>query len=69
MNNWQTVFTTTQLYKADIVKDILANSGIPAVVVNKQDNAYKFGNIEVSVIQNSVLLAIKIIGDIKWNDE
>jgi len=69
VNSWQTVFTTTQLYQADIVKNVLAHRGIQAVIINKQDTAYKFGNIEVNVSQDSVLMAIKIIEDIKWKDE
>ena len=55
MSNWQSVFTTDQVYQADIVKGVLADRGIQAVVVNKQDTAYKFGHIEVNVGRDSVL--------------
>ena len=70
MSNWQSVFTTDQVYQADIVKGVLADRGIRAVVVNKQDTVYKFGHIEVNVDRDSVLKAIKIIKEeIRWEDE
>lgn len=70
MNSWQTVFTTDKYHQAEIVKNVLSDRDIQAVIINKQDTSYKFGTIEVNVDQNSVLRAIKIIEEeIKWNDE
>ena len=45
----------------EIVKDVLVNAGLQAVVFNKQDYAYKFGSLRVMVNPDSVMPALKII--------
>jgi len=70
VSSWHTVYTTDKSYQADIVKDVLMDRGVQAVIVNKQDTSYKFGTIEVNVDQDSVMRAKKIIEEeIKWDDE
>ena len=61
MTQWQTVFKTSQSYQAEIVKGVLSENGIQAVVVNKQDSAYHFGFYEVKVEQDHVLSALQIV--------
>lgn len=70
MSNWQTVFNTTIPHQAEIVKDVLTNQGVSAVVINLQDHAYKFGRVEVRVNPDGVIKALKIIEEeIKFGDE
>ena len=53
-----------------MVKDILANEQIQAMVVNLKDSAYQLGRLEVRVSPDSVMKAIKIIKeDIKFDNE
>lgn len=40
MDNWTSVFETDQLYKAELVKDILCNNDIDAVILNQKDSSY-----------------------------
>ncbi len=61
MKDWQMVYKTTILHRAEIVKDTLANHGILAVIVNKNDAAYQFGHLELHVNANDVLRSIKLI--------
>jgi hypothetical protein len=61
MSQWQTVFKTKQAYQAEIVKSVLIDRDIPAVVINKQDSAYHLGYYEVAVAQEDVLNAMQII--------
>lgn len=63
MSKWTVVFTDEVLHRAEIVKDVLFDNDIPAVLINKKDSAYQFGVCEVSVEQENVLKAIKIIED------
>lgn len=52
MDNWVSVFTTTEVFEADRMKELLGESGIPAVVLNQLDSAYKiFGELNVMVNQ------------------
>ncbi len=70
MSNWQTVFESKVPHQAEIVKDILTNAGLQAIVINKQDYAYKFGALEVKVNPDSVMRALKIIEeDIHFDNE
>jgi hypothetical protein len=49
-NNWVKVYTTENAFTAEIIKQGLIESDIPAVVLNKQDSSYKsFGLLTVMV--------------------
>ena len=37
------VFSTDQLYEAELVKQYLSGFGISAFIMNKKDSFYKFG--------------------------
>ncbi len=51
-DSWISIFSTPHPWQADIAKQILAENGIEAVVLNKQDSSYTvFGEIEVYVSQ------------------
>lgn len=63
-SKWQKVYDTNLKYRGEIVKAVLAEHEIPAVLVDKQDTAYHFGLIEVYVAPNHVLSAVKIIQDV-----
>ncbi|HBI81549.1 MAG TPA: hypothetical protein DDY04_06355 [Bacteroidales bacterium] len=45
--NWQEVFSTSQPWQAEMAKQILEENGIAAVVVNRKDSSYLFGEINV----------------------
>lgn len=50
MNNWISVFETDQLYKAELVKEVLCDNGVEAVILNQKDSSYNaFGTIQVMV--------------------
>jgi DNA-binding transcriptional regulator WhiA len=63
MDNWKKVFTNNQQHKAEIVKAILEENEIPAVVVSKKDSLYQLGNYEVHVSSEDILKALKMIDD------
>jgi len=64
VSKWSKVYESKEPYRAEIVKDILDQKGINAVVMNKKDSAYYiFGQLEVHVEAKSVLNALKIIED------
>ncbi|GHE74709.1 MULTISPECIES: DUF2007 domain-containing protein [Roseivirga] len=70
MSNWQTVYSTTLPHQAEIVKDLLINAGLAAIVFNLQDHSYRIGSLEVKVKREDVLRAIKLINeDISFSHE
>jgi hypothetical protein len=63
MNNWQKVYTTLNMHRAEIVKGVLETHGIPAVILSKKDTSYHFGHCEVMAPAEDTLQALKIIED------
>lgn len=58
MVNWECVYTADQPYRAEIIRMVLADNNIEAVVVNKKDSSYMlFGEAEVHVRSEDVILA------------
>ncbi|WP_018336843.1 DUF2007 domain-containing protein [Butyricimonas synergistica] len=50
MDNWVSVFSTTEVFVAERIKEVLTDSGIPAVILNQRDSSYMtFGDINVMV--------------------
>ena len=62
------IFESKQEYKAEIVKDVLADQGFDPVIVNKKDTAYNmFGLFEVHVAPKHAVRAIRVVeNDIKF---
>ena len=65
---WEVIFRSTAGYKTEMLKDILEDSEIPSVVINKQDSSYLIGEFEVYVKQNDVLLAKQIVNRFETNE-
>lgn len=59
---WEMIFSSSALYYVEIMKALLQDEDIPAVIVNKQDSAYiVIGEIELYVKREDVLKAKQII--------
>ncbi len=56
--NWRKIYSTTELYKAQIIKEILDEEDIEVVYINKKDSTYgSFGDVEIYVHVDKVLPA------------
>lgn len=61
-DNYTSVYSTKQQYKAQILVQVLADEGIEAHLLNQQDSMYvTIGSIEVMVHNNDVLKAKQIV--------
>lgn len=59
---WKKIKVYTNAIEAEIVKQMLEESGIPAIVLNKQDSSYLvFGKIELYVNQHDEQQALILI--------
>jgi hypothetical protein len=65
--NWVKVYSASDLYKAEIVKGLLIDSGINAVLINKKDSAYLIGEVEIYVIPDHVIMAKRLINKQEGN--
>jgi predicted glycosyltransferase len=62
MESWVKVFENQNQIRAEIVKGVLEENGISAVVMNKKETVYHvFGTYEVLVPNENVLEAMKLI--------
>lgn len=58
--NWVRIFTSTNYYQAEIVKQMLIENQIDTVLLNKQDSSHRtFGDIEVYIHQQDFSNAIE----------
>lgn len=51
--DWVVIYNTNKLYQAEMLKEILFDNGIEAVILNKKDSAYLIGDAEVYVHQSN----------------
>lgn len=62
MDNWVTVFETDQLYLAEMVKGVLYENNIDAVLLSHKDSSYPMlGSIQILVNPNDQEKAAEII--------
>lgn len=62
MNDWIAIFETDQLYQAEMIKGMLSDGGIEAVILNQKDSSYQiFGTIKVMVPEELQEIAREII--------
>ncbi len=60
--NWVKIYTSTNFYQSEIIKQVLTEHQIDAVLLNRQDSSHRaFGNIEVYVHQEDFSHAIEIM--------
>lgn len=70
--NWTKVAVYQNRIKAEIVKQMLIENQIPAVIMNRQDSSYLFGAVELYVSNEYELEAYSLIDsfeDLDHKDE
>jgi hypothetical protein len=60
-SNWVKIYTCNQFFKSELVKQVLIDYEIDAIILNKQDSSYKFGEVEVHIHQDNFDKALSII--------
>lgn len=66
-NQWTKIWSSPHLYKIQIAQDVLREAEIESIVINKQDSAYLFGEIELYALKDDALRASNIIQNIKYS--
>ncbi len=60
---WTKVYTTSDPITAELSKQLLEENGIEAVLLNKQDSSYHFGDVQVLVPEKDSQAAQKLLSD------
>lgn len=61
--HWVKLFTTTDPVGAEMTKQMLEEHGVSAVVMNKQDSSYRFGQVELYVHESQEGIAQGLIAE------
>jgi hypothetical protein len=62
MENWIRVFEDQNQIRAEIVKGVLEEKGVPAVVLNKKETVYQLhGTYQVLVPNDQAIHALQLI--------
>ena len=59
--DWIKIFTSTDFYRSEIVKQMLIENDIDAVLMNKQLSGYNIGSVEVYIHQEDFSKAVEIM--------
>ncbi|HEY0245306.1 MAG TPA: hypothetical protein VGC01_07065 [Mucilaginibacter sp.] len=60
--NWVKIFTSSDYYRSEIVKQVLTEHQIATVLINKQSSSHRaFGDVEVYIHQENFSNAIEIM--------
>ena len=63
-NEWVAIAGYTDDIRSQVAVERLQTNGIEAVAVDKRDSFYKFGEIEIFVHRDNILIAKEIIKDL-----
>jgi hypothetical protein len=67
---WIKFRTYQNAIEAEIIKQMLEENGVPAVLINKQDSSYLFGKVELYINEMNEEIALTLIqGDIDSEEE
>lgn len=58
---WIKIFTSANFYQSEIVKQMLIENNIDAVLLNKQLSGYNIGAVEVYIHQEDFSKAVEIM--------
>ena len=62
--NWINIFNSSNLIEVEIVKQMLNENNINAVILNKQDSSYNlFGSIDLYVKEENQTIALQLINE------
>jgi hypothetical protein len=68
MKSWCKIYTTDSYAEANIIKGMLEENSIQAILLNKQDSSYLFlGEIELYVSVHFKDVAIRLVNNILLN--
>lgn len=61
--NWKKIWSTTNLIEAEIIKQMLLENEVHAVLMNKQISPYNFGTVELYVHEQQAEAALRLMAD------
>ena len=63
VEGWEMVFSSTAEFEAKIILELLEKSGLHPVILNRRDNEFQIGDVEVYVAPEEKEQAETVIGE------
>jgi hypothetical protein len=62
-NDWIEVYSTNDIFKAEVIKNMLISNNIEAIIMNQQDSSYHFGTAKIYTKKENILKTKEIISE------
>lgn len=62
-NDWIEVYSTNDIFKAEVIKNMLISNNIEAIIMNQQDSSYHFGTAKIYTKKENISNAKEIISE------
>ncbi|MHC1708311.1 MAG: DUF2007 domain-containing protein [Bacteroidales bacterium] len=62
-SNWVKIYSSSLVHEVEIFRGMLEENGIEAVIINKKDSAYLFGEAELYVTADDAFDAKQLISN------
>ena len=60
-NEWVIVYSTSDVFQAEVIKQMLLSSGIDAISMNQKDSSYHFGSVNIYTKEKDMKKAKEIM--------
>jgi hypothetical protein len=67
--DWKKIYVTTDFFRIELIRQALDENDIAAVIMNKQDSSYRFGQIELYTHDADEAAALAIIEEMAESEE
>ena len=60
-NEWVIVYSTSDVFQAEVIKQMLLSNSIDAISMNQKDSSYHFGTVDIYTKEKDMKKAKEII--------
>ena len=60
-NEWVIVYSTSDIFQAEVIKQMLLSNSIVAISMNQKDSSYHFGSVNIYTKEKDMKKAKEII--------
>jgi len=61
--DWIKIFSSADFFRVELLRQALIEEGVPAVLINKKDSSYGFGQVELFISQENEESARRLMQD------
>ena len=61
--DWIEIYSTNDIFKAEVIKNMLLSNDIEAIIMNQQDSSYHFGTAKIYTRKENISRAKKILSE------